>query len=132
MDNEKDILKDDILHRLPLRTPEGYFEQLNARLENIPEKKAKVFGLWAITSVAACIVLAFATGWFFTANRNNGEMLDSISYEYSRYYSSDLIPLTDPYLIQETDDEEESDDDIIEYLISGRTSADMIAYVLNE
>ncbi len=86
-------------------------------------------------AVAACLAVLLAVGSIFldrnTAQSAAGENI----YEQVMY--SDLIPDTDPYLIlgapSNVDESYEvSDDDIIDYLISSGTSAELIAYAGNQ
>ena len=118
--------------------PDGYFEGLKARLERIPAehpvKRDSRMILWTrirpYAAVAACLALFLAVGSILM-DRNTVQSSGDSIYEQVMY--SDLIPDTDPYLIlgapSNVDESYEvSDDDIIDYLISSGTSAELIAY----
>ena len=118
--------------------PDGYFEGLKARLERIPAehpvKRDSRTILWTrirpYAAVAACLALFLAVGSILM-DRNTVQSSGDSIYEQVMY--SDLIPDTDPYLIlgapSNVDESYEvSDDDIIDYLISSGTSAELIAY----
>lgn len=125
--------------------PEGYFEQLQKRLEAIPsqhpEVKAPVVTvpLWTrvrpYVALAACMLMAFVVGNFFLG-RNQVPASDELALQ--DYYMADLIPVTNPYAIYDDAPmdlyvpESSSEDDVLEYLISSGTSIDYIAYLLNQ
>ena len=123
--------------------PDGYFEGLKARLERIPAEHPEVGGsrtiLWTrirpYAAVAACLAVLLAVGSIFL-DRNTAQS-EAGEYIYEQVMYSDLIPDTDPYLIlgapSNVDESYEvSDDDIIDYLISSGTSAELIAYAGNQ
>lgn len=131
MNKNKDIYK----------VPEGYFEMLQSRLESIPAQQGEpetALPLWVklkpYAALAACFVIAFCLGNFILG-RTSGPAQDGISFEDICY--ADLIPVTNPYMIYEDSpyapyEEDATEDDIIQYLISSGASVDYIAYLLNE
>lgn len=143
MGEKRDILEDGKMRQMPFRTPQGYFEGLEARLSEIPDRQEaeKKSSVWSFVpkvapyfAMAACFTLALMVGRFL-ADRTEQEIAPEAA-EYSRYYQADLFPVTRTYISPEDEeamDEYEADeDDIREYLISSRTSAGLIAYVLDE
>ena len=127
--------------------PEGYFEQLQTRLQAIPsqqtaQKPAETHKVVAApflkrvapyAAAAACLLGAFFVGNHFigSVQPQTGEL------SAQDFYYADIIPVTDPYAIfAEMDDysaaQQVSNEDVIEYLLSSGTSVDYIAYLLNE
>ena len=123
--------------------PEGYFEQLQSRLVNIPaqqEQPEKVIPVFhkvrPYLALAACFVMAFCVGNFILGISTRPAN-DEITFEDICY--ADLIPVTNPYMIYEDSpyavygqQEAATEDDILEYLISTGASVDYIAYLLND
>jgi len=125
--------------------PEGYFDQLQKRLEAIPSQHPEVsapvvpVSLWTrvrpYVALAACMLMAFFVGNFFLG-RNQVQAPTEIGL--SDYYMADLVPVTNPYAIYDDAPmdlyvpESSSEDDVLQYLISSGTSVDYIAYLLNE
>ena len=142
MGDKKDILEDDRMRQLPYRVPQGYFEGLESRLSEIPDRRqaqlpsARGFfqKVAPYLAMAACFTLALVVGKFL-AGRTQLEA-EPASEEYSRYYEAGLFPVTRTYISPEDEEEmtvqEADEDDIREYLISSRTSTGLIAYVLDE
>ena len=124
------------------KVPEGYFEQLQSRLETIPaqqERQSEVVSPWGrvrpYLALAACFVMiVFVGNYVLSSSFKSAD--DSISFEDICY--ADLIPVTNPYIIYDDSpytyaaQETASEDDIVEYLISSGASVDYIAYLLNE
>jgi hypothetical protein len=140
MGDKKDILEDGKMRQMPYRVPQGYFEDLEARLSGIPARPKKS-SVWSFVpkvapyiAMAACFTLALVVGRYL-ANRTELEP-ESGAAEYSRYYQADLFPVTRTYISPEDEEAlqnlEADEDDIREYLISSRTSTGLIAYVLDE
>lgn len=124
--------------------PEGYFSQLQSRLEAIPAQQSEsssnvVVPLWdkvkPYIALAACFIMILCVG-NYAINKAMPPAQDTLSFEDICY--ADLIPVTNPYIIYDdspyTYDVQEpvSEDDIVEYLISSGASLDYIAYLLNE
>lgn len=119
--------------------PEGYFEQLQTRLEAIPAQQRKVTAapfmrrIAPYAAAAACLLGAFFVGNHF---------IGSVKPQYEGlsaqdFYYADIIPVTDPYAIYEDAAaydgmQQVTNEDVIEYLLSSGTSVDYIAYLLNE
>jgi hypothetical protein len=127
------------------KVPEGYFDQLQKRLEAIPSQHPEVQAptvtvpLWSrvrpYVALAACMLMAFVVGNFFLG-RNQAPA--PAEFGLQEYYMADLIPMTNPYAIYDDapmdlyTPESSSEDDVIQYLISSGTSVDYIAYLLNQ
>lgn len=123
--------------------PEGYFSQLQNRLEAIPAQQSGnvrvVSPVWSkvrpYVALAACFVMAFFVGNFILG-RSSQPAQDTLTFQDICY--ADLIPVTNPYIIYDDSpytyevQETISEDDVVEYLISSGASVDYIAYLLNE
>ena len=125
--------------------PDGYFDKLQSRLSEIPaqqtvESSGSVVSLWKrlepYAALAACFIMAVAAGSLFLGKTSGTQSSSDISVE--DYYFADIIPVSNPYMIYEdypveemTSEEESSEEDIIEYLISTGASADYIAYMID-
>jgi hypothetical protein len=128
---EKNIL--DETRKPEFSVPDGYFDKLKARLEEIPEKEAQVT-LWQkirpyfAMAASFLIMLGVGTGILKLTTRQ------SISDEDQFYYDlgyADLIPVTyaDPSLYEDNDDDDEiSSEDIENYLIATGVSIEKIRY----
>jgi len=126
--------------------PEGYFDQLQKRLEAIPSQHpvvqtpAVTVPLWTrvrpYVALAACMMMAFFVGNFFLGRNHLPTEAEQVMQNY--YYMADLIPVTNPYAIYDDapmelySPESSSEDDVVEYLLSSGTSVDYIAYLLNQ
>jgi hypothetical protein len=126
--------------------PEGYFDQLQKRLEAIPSQHpvvqtpAVTVPLWTrvrpYVALAACMMMAFFVGNFFLGRNHLPTEAEQVMQDY--YYMADLIPVTNPYAIYDDapmelySPESSSEDDVVEYLLSSGTSVDYIAYLLNQ
>lgn len=112
-------------------TPEGYFENLQKRLETIPSRhqapvQTTVVRLRPVlASVAAGLAIALVAG--VALLRNNAPVYqDSLSYE--DYFLADMLPVTNPYFYVEEDEYDESDD-ALEWFINSRVPTDYIEYM---
>ena len=126
--------------------PEGYFDQLQKRLEAIPSEHPLVqtpvvtVPFWnrvrPYVALAACMLMAFAVGNFFLGRNHIPADAEYAYQDY--YYMAELIPVTNPYVIYDDapmdlyTPESSSEDDVVEYLLSSGTSVDYIAYLLNQ
>ena len=126
--------------------PEGYFDQLQKRLEAIPSEHPLVqtpvvtVPFWnrvrPYVALAACMLMAFAVGNFFLGRNHIPADAEYAYQDY--YYMAELIPVTNPYVIYDDAPmdlytlESSSEDDVVEYLLSSGTSVDYIAYLLNQ
>lgn len=127
------------------KVPDGYFDQLQKRLEAIPEQHPEVVKpvvavpVWTrvrpYVALAACMLMAFVVGNFFLGRT---QMPAPEEFGLQDYYIADLIPVTNPYAIYDDSPmelytpESSSEDDVLQYLISSGTSVDYIAYLLNQ
>ena len=96
----------DIFGEVAFDVPEGYFKDLQARLEAIPSHSAPSLGFAA------------------------GETGSSDLY-YNEIVYADLIPVTQPDEIFQTAPAEQdslTDEDVIDWLIASGTSTEMIEY----
>ena len=129
----KDILDD--LNRNPYSVPDGYFERLKGRLNEIAVSSVDTVprSLWQrirpYAALAACFAASFLIGNAIL--RKTAPKASSLDQFYKELLYSDLIPVTQPYAIFEMEDEEmeTSDEDIVNYLIETGVSAELIAYV---
>ncbi len=142
MMENKDILQDDRLRKLPFDVPQGYFEGLKDRLGAIPEKGTDLPApLLAAPSAwvrfrpylaMAAAFLIMVTAGTALLRKTVGDQVGISEYEHLKY--ADLIPVTDPYSIfaeAEDSDSSVSDDDIVAYLINTGTSLERIGYETN-
>jgi len=117
---ERDILKDsaDKLKKMPYEVPEGYFSMLGSKLEKIaaPQKTSAYKRLIPYAALAASFLLLVTIGTYFLKHVTPSDTLsDEDLVVFAR-----IIPTTDPmaiYYSQETEPQEITEDDIIEYLI---------------
>jgi hypothetical protein len=130
----KDILDD--LKRNPYSVPDGYFDRLKGRLNEIAVSSVDTVprSLWQrirpYAALAACFAASFLIGNAIL--RKTAPEASSSDQFYKELMYSDLIPVTQPYAIFEMEDEEEmetSDEDIINFLIETGVSVELIAYV---
>lgn len=126
----KDILGK--VGKVSYRVPEGYFEGLKDRLEAIPAGKTAEPGIWMrvrpYVAMAACFAIAFITGDSIlrhTAMRQGpSDLYNEISY-------AELISMTRPeslFLAMESEHDDLSDEDIINYLIEAGVTTDHLEY----
>lgn len=130
----KDILDD--LKRNPYSVPDGYFDRLKKRLNEIAVSPVDTVprSLWQrirpYAALAACFAASFLIGNAIL--RKTAPKASSSDQFYKELMYSDLIPVTQPYAIFEMEDEEEmetSDEDIINFLLETGVSVELIAYV---
>lgn len=113
--------------------PEGYFEDLEARLSRIPQAAVlAVPSPWTRVRPHLSMAAAFAalvvggTAVLQTTVRPAAGLSDEDLLGYIQ-----LIPATDPYLIYGTEEDGKdafSDEDIIDYLIETGVSLEQLAY----
>lgn len=124
--------------------PEGYFEQLQSRLEAIPgqqqaaRKPAMVASVWAKARPYAALAASFLM-IFFVGNQALTRITPQPESEYTLedWYYANLIPVTNPYAIYDAApdtyaEDGSSDEDILQYLISSGASLDYISQILNQ
>jgi len=133
MDNRKDILEE--IGRTPYKVPEGYFQNLKDRLDQIPSEAGNVVqpSFWQRTrpyvALAASFAAALVIGTFILRNTTGSEVQEASSL-YEELYYSDLIPITQPETVFMDSEYEEtlSEDDVISYLLASGASAERIQY----
>lgn len=117
----------------PYSVPDGYFEDLQMRLNEIPQQQeearvpAGIGRLAPYLALAACFLFAYVVGSLFIKKPVG---VDAVDYEQMRY--ADIIPYNEVFLNSEDLSDAVSEEDLIEYLIATNTSADLIAYETNE
>ena len=94
-------------NRIPYRVPEGYFDGLESRLAMIPSERR--WGFRTFAPYFAVVVAALAIFAFVLFGRRDVQQMDDM-YVYEQYVFADLIPHTDPFL---TDVSENADDDYL-------------------
>lgn len=119
------------------QVPEGYFDGLKARLEDIPAEAADAaYGasLWQrlhpYVALAACFAVALVAGALFLGGSDPG----APEAELQHYYYTHLRSVEDPMALFYEEDYpayEVSEDDILEYLISTGATADYVSYMIN-
>lgn len=126
MDKKMDILEREDLRRRPYSVPEGYFDQLQERLNAIPRSaeaapaaagsRKRVFpALILSVGMAAALVL----GVFLFRGSDTSVPSPSLEVDsYEQYAYADLIPRTEPYIYYEEPAEpDEATEEMIDYLM---------------
>jgi len=131
MSNKRMARIDDILNgyeKVQLSVPDGYFDSLKDRLNDIPAAGRK-FSFTPYLSLAASFVVLFIAGSLLlnlTAGRT--EIDDEQAFQET--FVAEIIPVTEQYetmmLLSDAEEEEISEDDIINYLIESGTSMEAI------
>ena len=127
-------MTDNTYKKPPFKVPEDYFASLEKRLETIPSGESaarpgrSVF--WNVAAAAA-IAAVVSGGFALLKPASSGEEdTDGLStLEIIRM--ADLVPVTEPYLIygsEESEEDDLSETDITEYLITSRATLEYIAY----
>lgn len=134
MEIGKDILEK--IGKPSMAVPEGYFDSLKTRLESIPSREAsrrpdwaKVRPYLALAASFAAILVIGNSVLRHTASKNQINLADSFESSYV-----EMISLTNPstiYNVFESEVEEISDEDIINYLIESGATAEQLAYAGN-
>ncbi|MFA6591825.1 MAG: hypothetical protein WCR48_00140 [Bacteroidales bacterium] len=153
------MTENSITNKMPYSVPEGYFDTLNARLSKIPQEsvkpvrevesgsplseyegaqgKAMAISFWQkfrpYVALAASFAAAIVVGSFII----NLSLKDTVpENSYEELLLSDLIPVTEPYLIygdsSTSASEELTDNDIEKYLIASGTSVELLGYTAYE
>ncbi len=127
MRKDNEIFKDagKALHNVP----EGYFNDLKARLDGIPAANAGKVGamqrLKPYFALAACFLAILFVGNFVlrsTADSSSGDFYNEAAY-------ADLMTMPESaFHAVITERDTLSDEDVINYLISSGTSAELIEY----
>lgn len=122
MENEKDILQEPKLKKMPYSIPEGYFEKMKAEARKCTEPAPGHISIWTrlapYAGIAAMFLFILTLGKLFVGQQDAdtaGTLTEDIS-TYEDYLVFSDIP--DVYLNEpETEEEGIADEDIIEYLI---------------
>ena len=130
MKMEKDIL--DETRKPEFRVPDGYFDKLKARLEEIPAKEVQVT-MWQkirpYLALAASFLIMLGVGTGILKMTTGLNVSDDDQFYYELGYA-DLIPVTyaDPSLYESEEADEISSEDIEDYLIATGVSIEKINY----
>lgn len=130
MNMEKDIL--DKIKKPSFSVPEGYFDKLQAHLEEIPRKEVQVSS-WQRSRpylvMAACFLISLIVGTGILKMTTGQSVSDADQFYYDLGYA-DLIPVTyaDPSLYESEEASEISSEDIEDYLIATGVSVNRLAY----
>lgn len=127
-------MTDNTCKKSPFKVPEDYFSSLEKRLEAIPSGGGAARpGRNVLRNVAAAAAVAAVVSGGFALLRpasSGQEDADGLStLEIIRM--ADLVPVTEPYLIygsEESEEDDLSETDITEYLITSRATLEYIAY----
>ena len=128
MKKEKDIFK-----KVAFDVPDGYFNDLQARLDTIPSQGRSNPGLvrkvQPYIALAACFLGILIVG-NAVLRGTTGETENSGTY-YNEIVYADMIPVTQPDAIFQTAPSEQdssSDADVIDWLIASGTPTELIEY----
>ena len=113
--------------------PEGYFDDLKARLNSIPVESATAHpGPWSRVRPYLALAASFAAivliGNAILKDTTKSQSADQF---YGENSYADIVSITNPeifYNVEEFDVEDISDDDIINYLIETGVRAEHLAY----
>lgn len=121
--------------KIQYSVPEGYFDELQARLERIPsvQNDGQAYSRWSRVKPYLALAAAFAmilTAGTAVLKITAEKVVDSRMSEYEQIRMADLIPVTEPYLVYLKGDNESdiSNADIVAYLIDSGTSLEHINY----
>lgn len=134
MEIGKDILEK--VGKPSMGVPDGYFDSLKTRLESIPSTGvtrrldwAKVRPYLALAASFAAVLVIGNSVLRHTASKDQLAGSDSFESSYVQ-----MISLTSPstiYNVLESEADEITDEDIINYLIASGATTDQLAYVGN-
>ena len=130
MQKEKDIF--EIIGKDRPSVPEGYFNDLKARLSSIPDEAAMRPGTWSRVRP----YLAMAASFVAIVVIGNAILKDSVKSQYYDPFSgensyAEMLSITNPEILyneSEYDMEELSDEDIINYLSESGVRTEHLAY----
>ena len=133
MENEKDILQEPKLKKMPYSIPEGYFEKMKAEARKCTEPAPVHISIWTrlapYAGIAAMFLFILTLGKLFVGQKaadTAGTLTEDIS-TYEDYLVFSDIP--DVYLNEpETEAEGIADEDIIEDLIYIGATVEDIEY----
>ena len=139
MAGKKDIIEDAGMRKMPCSVPEGYFENLQARLSTIPSEHPITLdvrpALWGrirpYVALAAAFIFMVVAGTgilkLSTKGLNAQDDIDEL-YSYAGY-----VLMTDPYAFYDEDESSSpTEDDIAEYLLNTGVPIEHIYYYGNE
>lgn len=136
MNKNADILKE--LNKRPYGTPDGYFEYLEMRLTDIPNKavvetKKTRTGFFVKLSPYLALAAVFAVALVLGNLILKTPQVDQVEYlSYEELLYADMISETYPFFYESeeymTEYGEVSQEDVINYLIESNTSLEVIAY----
>ena len=118
--------------RNPISVPDGYFQNLEQRLQQIPSREMPsatphgVHRLPPYVAYAASLVVLVTIGNFIFRDRANTE---DPAWDYVSYLAQSLDP---DGLVELKETEELTDDDIRSYLLASNISVEQINYVFDE
>ncbi len=126
MDKKMEILEREDLRRRPYSVPEGYFDQLQERLNAIPRsvEAAPAAGqsrkhLFPALILSVGLAAALVLGVFLFRGSETpvpSPLMEIDSYEQFAY--ADLIPRTEPYIYyEEPAAPDEENEEMIDYLM---------------
>lgn len=123
-----------MLRKRPYSVPEGYFDDLQSRLSNIPHMPERKVSRWQkaqpYLALAACFCSALIIGKIILGRTAAPDASDTI---YEQLIYADMIPHSEPdaiFIADESMDADifESQEDVISYLIDTGTSIELINY----
>ena len=129
----EDYLSQEQMHRMPYRTPEGYFESLDARLVSAALNKGNVQDggrrgvvRFAPYAALAAVMLVMVAAGEAILRHSASSRIDMEADTFVAYY--EMMPTTDAdaEFYYTADESELSDEDIIDYLIDECTPAESI------
>lgn len=124
-----------MLNNRPYSVPEGYFDDLQSKLSEIPHLSERKVSGWQkvqpYLALVACFCFALILGQAIKKKTAGRPDTDSTLYEQLIY--ADMIPHSEPYAIFDTDEAlaagySPDENDVIAYLIETGTSIELIDY----
>jgi len=118
-------LKNDI--RAGYRVPDGYFEDFSARMAQMAAQQRPVRRFnWrplVMTASAAAAVVILAFGLFNLFPKSADDLIAEASSEVivTRYFGATETEVVDYYLTEESESDEYSDEDVLDYLSNSGT-----------
>lgn len=124
-----------MLNNHPYSVPEGYFDDLQSKLSEIPHLSECKVSRWQkvqpYLALVACFCFALALGQ--AIKKRTVGMSDTDDTLYEQLIYADMIPHSEPYSIFDTDrtlaaEDSPDENDVIAYLIETGTSIELIDY----
>lgn len=114
-----------------LKVPQGYFEQLDKRLCEIPaQSKVRKLNLTPYLSLAASFIAIAVIGNYALHKTVPASLEDGV-IGYEDWYYADLLPVTAPYFYIEEEDEYNEADDAYDWAIATRLPAEYLELLDN-